>query len=50
MPPWTPRHEQDEHPDHSIGEWICEVRDGTTRESYIDWVRTQIELHEEATA
>lgn len=40
MTPSTP-----EHPEHRIGEWVLELLEGSTDQSYWEWVRTQLEMH-----
>lgn len=44
---WHPDSHWDEHPDYPCIEWQQEVGDDNTRQSYIEWVNSQIELEDD---
>jgi hypothetical protein len=46
MTEWKPESHWDDHPDHPVEEWQYEVADGDTRQSYIQWVNSAIEIAE----
>ena len=41
---WDPESHWDNHPDHPTEDWINEVCDGNTRQSYVEWVNHEIEI------
>jgi len=45
--PWEPKSHWDDHPNHSPDEWQYEVANGDSRQSYVDWVNSQIEQAED---
>ena len=40
---WNPDSHWNDHPDYSVKNWQYEVSNGDTRQSYIDWVNSQLE-------
>lgn len=44
---WKPKSHWDDHPDYPASDWKDEVSDNNTRQSYVDWVNSQIELNQE---
>jgi hypothetical protein len=43
MTRWQPQSHWDEHPDYPVEQWKYEVDEDNTRQSYIEWVNSQIE-------
>ena len=41
---WDPESHWDNHPDYPTEDWINEVCDGNTRQSYVEWVNHEIEI------
>ena len=40
---WEPASHWDNHPDYPVEDWSEQVCNGDTRESYIEWVNSQLE-------
>lgn len=42
---WKPEGHWDDHPDHPHIDWVYEVSNGDTRQSYLEWVNSQLEKY-----
>ena len=47
---WKPESHWDNHPDYCVGDWIDEVYDDNTRQGYVAWVNSQMEIAEDDAA
>jgi len=43
---WNPKSVWDDHPDHPAEDWIADVANGDTRQSYIAWVNHRLDSEE----
>ena len=43
---WAPKSHWDNHPEYTADDWIQEVFNGDTRESYVEWVNNKLENEE----
>ena len=44
---WEPTSHWDEHPLHTVVDWMSEVANDHTRQSYAEWVNSQLEQYKQ---